>query len=339
LPGEFTERALLNGKLDLVGAEGIAAIIDARTHAAHRGARAAISGELTARYARLREQAIGLEAMLAYDIDFPEEDSGPLRHDAILREARALEAGLTDLQAAGPAGRIARDGAMVVLAGPPNAGKSSLFNALLGEERAIVSDEPGTTRDAIEVLVDSRPWPMRLVDTAGVREDAGRVEQLGIEVSHRYLGSALVVLACAEYPDALAALTEWIRGKTDATVIAVHTKGDRANTTPAGAVRVSATTGDGLQELKRHMREAIAARAGSDVPDARAGVTVRQRAAVQRALAEIREFATAWTGDLLPPPVAATHVRAATSALDEIIGSVDVDDVLARVFSTFCVGK
>src|SRR5581483_5027485 len=203
LPGEFTERALLNGRLDLTQAEAVGMLVEARTRRAHREALGALSGTLTRLYDNLRDAAIRLDALLAYDIDFPDEDQGPVHRDEITMAARMLDGQLRTVLLSAPAGPIARDGALVVLAGPPNAGKSSLLNALVGEVRAIVSDQPGTTRDAVEVLVDAEPWPVRFVDTAGLRANPEPIERLGIEVSERYLKTATVVVACAETPDAL----------------------------------------------------------------------------------------------------------------------------------------
>jgi tRNA modification GTPase len=341
-PGEFTERALLNGKLDLIRAEAIGEIIDARTRASHRAALHGLSGALTRQLTALRAQAIGVEALLAYDIDFPEEDDGPVARHRVDESAAEVERQLTALSASAPAAVIAGEGAIVVLAGPPNAGKSSLMNALIGESRVIVSDEPGTTRDAVEVLVDTDPWPIRLVDTAGLRAAAGTVERLGIEVSERYLARADVVLLCADSDDAMREAAGRMAELTRGRIVQVRTKADVAEPTPAirgSGLRVSSTTGSGLEELRAVLMRAVEECAGG-VPESATIVTsARQRAAIDAALAEIREFRSAWRARELPAPVAATHLRAAVTALDELIGAVDVDDVLARVFSSFCVGK
>ncbi|MCC7194422.1 MAG: tRNA uridine-5-carboxymethylaminomethyl(34) synthesis GTPase MnmE [Gemmatimonadaceae bacterium] len=345
LPGEFTERAVLNGRMDLLEAEAIGALVDARTRAAHRAALSALSGTLSRLFRELREAAIGLDAMLAYDIDFPEEDGGPIHRDTIETAARSLAAKLDSVLAAVPAAPIARDGALVVLAGPPNAGKSSLLNALVGESRVIVSDQPGTTRDAVEVLVDEEPWPVRLVDTAGLRDEADAVERLGIEVSDRYLRAASVVLACADDTAELAHLTGELKLRTSAEVIGVRTKGDVGDRLSVQAgdtvlpVTVSAQTGAGLAVLWERIRAAVQRAAGSGVLPAAAAVTVRQHSALKAARREVATFLGAWRSQELPVVVCATHVRAAAHELDELIGSVSPDDVLARVFSSFCVGK
>jgi tRNA modification GTPase len=343
VPGEFTERALLNGKLDLIRAEAIGEIIDARTRASHRAALHALSGALTRQITDLRSQAIAVEALLAYDIDFPEEDDGPVSRDRIDGAAAEVERQLMALSATAPAAAIAGDGAIVVLAGSPNAGKSSLMNALIGESRVIVSDEPGTTRDAVEVLVDTDPWPVRLVDTAGLRVDAGMVERLGIEVSERYLARADVVLLCADSSEGMRAAFDRVRTLTSGRIVRVHTKADLHAESSApdedAGVHVSAVTGAGLPQLRSILMREVSKRAGGATEESTIVTSARQRAAIDAALIEVQEFRSVWRARALPAPIAATHLRAAVASLDELIGVIDVDEVLARVFSTFCVGK
>jgi tRNA modification GTPase len=340
LPGEFTRRAVLNGKLDVVQAEAIGDLIDARSHAMQRAALAQLDGGLSRRVARLREQVLEVEALLAYDIDFPEEDDGPVPRARIAAASRAVIAALDALLATAPAGELVREGAVVVIAGPPNAGKSSLFNALLGQSRAIVTAIPGTTRDALEAVVDAGSWPLRLVDTAGLRATEDVIERLGIEVSEQYLARAQAVLACGESASAVAECVARVQSLTEAPIIPVRTKADLPE--PAAdppAVAVSAETGAGLHALLRAVVDALASRYGA--PDAELPLVTRARH--RRALEEARDemvlFERAWGSGELPPVVAAVHVRAAAGALEELIGAVDVEDVLDRVFSTFCVGK
>lgn len=343
-PGEFTERAVLAGKLDLLRAEAIGDLIDARSHAAHRMALRQLAGGLSERLASLRAGVIEIEALLAYDVDFPGEDDGALPRRRVVTACDATLDALDALLATAPAAILGRDGATVVLAGPPNAGKSSLLNALVGESRVIVSDAPGTTRDAIEVLLEHDPWPLRLVDTAGLRGDADPVERLGIEVSKRWLARAHVVVACAETAAAMAHTVDEIRTLTAAPVIAARTKADVAarEADAAGSssavVHVSAISGEGLGALLERIAGAVAGSGPADI-DAPTVTRARHCAALERARDELRSFRAVWDAGLLPAPVAAVHVREAARALDELIGAVNVDDVLARVFSTFCVGK
>jgi tRNA modification GTPase len=339
-PGEFTRRAVLNGKLDLLQAEAIGDLIDARSSAAHRLALRQLDGGLSRRILVLREQLLTLEALLAYDIDFPEEDDGPVPHARIVESAQELLLALEMLLATGEQGTLVHDGALVVLAGAPNVGKSSLFNALLGEARAIVTEIPGTTRDAIEAVLDLPGWPLRLVDTAGMRDTSDVVERLGIETSSRYLARAAVVLACVDSLEALDTVPR-LREHTGAPVIVVATKGDLVSHSvkKSADVVVSAHTGDGLRELLETIEAMLASEQGTPALDAPVLTRARHRVAVERATSELDQFLVAWRDDMLPASVSATHVRVAVDALSELIGVVHVDDVLDVVFRSFCVGK
>ena len=337
--GEFTRRAVLNGKLDLLQAEAIGDLIDARSSAAHRAALRQLDGGLSRRIAALRQRVLDLEALLAYDIDFPEEDDGPISRDRIRQVAEELLTALDDLLATAEQGTLVHEGALVVLAGAPNVGKSSLFNALLGEARAIVTDVPGTTRDAIEAVLDLPSWPLRLVDTAGLRETADTVERLGIETSSRYLGQAALVLACGDDSASLAAVDGAVRQRTEAPIVSVRTKGDLVtNSHEKADIIVSAQTGAGLRDLLQLVERRLAERHGA-APDTPGLTRARHQAAVATAAAEVRAFHAAWREGALPASVAAIHVRAAGDALGELIGAVRVDDVLDTVFRRFCVGK
>lgn len=344
-PGEFSERAVFNGKLDLVRAEAIADLIDARSRTAHRAALHQLSGALSIRLASLRDGILGLEALLAYDIDFPEEDSGAVPRDRITAAAGDIVAQLDILLATVPAAILGRDGATVVLAGMPNAGKSSLLNALVGEARVLVSEMPGTTRDAVEVVLDAEPWPLRLVDTAGIRESGDAIERMGIEVSTRYLARAHVVIACADSHATLTPTLAALRPHTSAPIIAALTKRDLVSESyeiehdSVPVIGVSAQNGDGLPALLAAV--VAAARHAAPEPDADTPVIsrARHRLALEQARAELQAFGDAWKAEALPAPVAGVHVRAAATALDELIGVVDVEEVFGRVFATFCVGK
>ena len=244
LPGEFTRRAVLNGKLDLVRAEAVGDLIDARSGLMHQAALAQLDGGLSRRIEELRHALIEIEALIAYDIDFPEEDDGPIDQGRILESCDAVLGRLQALISTAPTGELVREGAIVVLAGAPNAGKSSLYNALLGEARAIVTDIPGTTRDALETTIDAEGWPLRLVDTAGLRESTDVLERLGIEASERYLSRAHVVLACGETIDAVATATARVAGTTTAPIIRVHTKHDLVTERPQSLSRPLNTLSD-----------------------------------------------------------------------------------------------
>ena len=330
-PGEFTRRAVMNGKMDLVQAEAVGDLIDA---AAPRQARAALDqldGALSRRVADLRDRLIELQALLGYQIDFPEEDDGPVPPARIAAE---LERVLTDVErllATAPSGERLRDGALVVLAGRPNAGKSSLFNALLGADRALVTDLPGTTRDAIEAATSVSGWPLRLVDTAGLRDSDDRVERMGVEVSRRYLTAADLVLLCIESGQEVTSEEEALMAAHP--VMPVRTKGDLV----PGDDAVSVVTGEGLAALRRALAERLfaAGPAGDMEP-------LLTRARHREALARAADELALARPHLLPEGdavLAAHHVRQATLILDELMGVVDVEEILDRIFAAFCVGK
>ena len=342
LAGEFTRRAVLNGKLDVVQAEAIGDLIDASSRAMQRAAINQLDGGLSRRLIGLRDKLLELESLIAYDVDFPEEDDGPVPRARVEGAAVSVLELLDQLISTAPVGEIVREGAVVVIAGPPNAGKSSLFNALIGRSRAIVTDIPGTTRDALEGVVDTGKWPLRLVDTAGLRHTDDRIEKLGIEVSERYLSSAEVVLACAENVEGLEQISGAIAERTGSPMIRVRTKADlvaNSEYIPSPVISVSAETGSGLKELLAAIDSAIDQRQGILPHDLPILTRVRHRKALEAALEEVARFLEAWGSQKLPATVAAVHLRTAVSELEELVGTFDVDDVLDRLFSSFCVGK
>lgn len=346
LPGEFTRRAILNGKLDLIQAEAIGELVNARSSAMQRAALTQLHGGLTERLSALREKLIALEALIAYEIDFPEEDDGPISEEEISASAESIRISLEELASTTSFGEVIREGAVVVIAGPPNSGKSSLFNALIGRTRAIVTELPGTTRDALEAVIEYRDWPVRLVDTAGLRDTTDRIERLGIEVSQRYLSSADVVLGCAETGDALTEIRKGISELTSAPVILVQTKADLHASAPAQgsgsrdqAILVSAEKRTGLETLLEKITEVLGQSYGDHSADAPILTTTRQATAVQTALQELNSFVSARKERAVPATIAAVHIRTAAGALEELIGSVDVEDMLTKLFSTFCIGK
>ncbi|MEK9499774.1 tRNA uridine-5-carboxymethylaminomethyl(34) synthesis GTPase MnmE [Gaopeijia maritima] len=345
-PGEFTRRAYLNGKLDLVQAEAVDDLIRGRSPRLQREALRQLDRHLSRRLAELRSEVVDLEALLAHHIDFPDEDEPPVSAEVVARRARSLADRLERLGATAPEGERLRTGALVVLAGRPNAGKSSLYNALVGEERALVTAVAGTTRDALEVEVSMDGYPVRLVDTAGIRDEGGEVERLGIEVARRFVGGADLVLHCvpvgSEVPVDEA---DWLEG-LGVPVLRVGTMSDLADDAGAGpeagdeepALRVSAVSGEGLDRLRVQVARRCFAGLGSAPADAPVLTRARQARAVARAAVEVRAFAAA-LDEGVPAEFAAAHLRSAETALEEVVGLVEVDDVLDRVFRTFCVGK
>ena len=337
-PGEFTRRAVLNGKLDLLQAEATADLIDAGSPAQRRRALLQLDRGLSARLAALRAELLELEALIAYEIDFPEEDEGPVSPARVTAAWRAVRERIAGLLATAPEGERLREGALLVIAGRPNAGKSSLFNALLGRERAIVTEVPGTTRDAIEAYAVIAGFPFRLVDTAGLRASDDRVEQIGIEVARQYLGAADLVLFCRDAGCEIADVeSERFVAACQAPVVEVVTKVDLAARSPDG-LGVSVVTGAGLEALRARLAEAAFGRLLA-LGDVEPVVTrARHRAALERALEEVDAFYVA-REQQVDAVAAATHLRAAVGALDDLIGAVTPEDVLDRVFASFCVGK
>ena len=334
-PGEFTRRAVLNGKLDLVQAEAVGDLIDATAPAQARAALNQLEGGLSRRLAALRESLIEIQALLSYDIDFPEEDDGPVAPERIAGQIESAAAQIRGLVATAPSAERLREGALMVFAGRPNAGKSSLFNALLGSERALVTEIPGTTRDAIEAHTDFLGWPVRLADTAGLWNAPEKIDRMGVEVSRRYLAAADLVLLCVEAGRDVGEDEDSIAGARP--TLLVRTKADL--TAEAGqGIAVSALTGEGLGVLRRAAAERVFADR-INLADLEPGLTrERHRTTLSRALVAL--------GGVVPhlgsggdAVLAAHHVRQAADALEELLGFIDIEEVLDRVFGSFCVGK
>ena len=346
LPGEFTRRAYLNGRLDLLQAEAVADLIDGRSPALHRAAVHQMERGLSRRVDELRAAIIQAESLIAYSIDFPEEDEPPVPPARIRAAADDVTRRMDALLATAPEGELLREGALTVLAGRPNSGKSSLFNALLGTERAIVTEIPGTTRDALEASVTVEGYPFRLVDTAGLRETADRVEGIGIEVARRYLSAADLVLFCIEAgrgpgDDERAFLAE----RDPARTLVVRTKADLAGNDEGTAgddgmrsVAVAAVAGDGMPALRDALLRMAFGHILGEPGEAPLVTRERHARALRNARAEVAAFVDA-LDEQVPMELAATHLRAAAGELEDLIGAVSVDDVLDRVFGDFCVGK
>jgi tRNA modification GTPase len=334
-PGEFTRRAVLNGKLDLVQAEAVGDLIDATAPAQAHAALNQLEGGLSRRIAALRESLIEIQALLSYDIDFPEEDDGPVAPARIAAQIEAAAAQIRGLVATAPSAERLREGALMVFAGRPNAGKSSLFNALLGSERALVTEIPGTTRDAIEAHTDFLGWPVRLADTAGLWNAPEKIERMGVEVSRRYLAAADLVLLCVEAGREVGEDEDAIAEARP--TLLVRTKVDLAAKAGQG-IAVSALTGEGLGVLRRAAAERVFADR-INLADLEPGLTrERHRTTLSRALVALGG-AVPHLGSGGDAVLAAHHVRQAADALEELLGSIDIEEVLDRVFGSFCVGK
>ncbi len=323
-PGEFTRRAFLNGRMDLLEAEAIADLVEAETSAQRRQALRQLEGELGALYRgwadRLRRLLANAEAL----IDFSDQDLPEIADDRALEELRAaIAAHLADDRR----GERLRDGLTIVVAGPPNAGKSSLINALSGREIAIVSPTPGTTRDALETRVVLGGLPVTLIDTAGLRESADPVEAEGVRRARDRAAAADLVLAVTDSAAPVPFVLDSV-----APVLAVANKTDLAPPPGPEYLAVSALTGTGLPELRNRLTDLVEtlARASGPPPLTRA----RHRAALGEAGAALAAALAAPAAELR-----AEELRLALAAIGRITGSVCVEDILDTIFSSFCIGK
>jgi tRNA modification GTPase len=332
-PGEFTRRAFLNSKLDLAQAEAVADLIDAASREAARSAVRSLCGEFSAAIVCLVGMLTELRALTEAMLDFPEEDVDNLhRRDAHLRLDK-LRAALDDVVAKSRQGSLLRNGIHLVLAGRPNVGKSSLLNRLAGEERAIVTAVPGTTRDALRESIQIDGVPVVVVDTAGLRDSADEIEQLGMARTRNELARADLVLVVVD-ATAPEAPDEALRA--DAQYITVVNKIDLMHDLAAGRqgleVRVSARTGAGLDALRQTILEAAGWHSrGESV------FLARERHL--RALRLTQTHLEAAASPELPWEFFAEELRLAQEALGTITGRLGVDDLLGEIFSRFCIGK
>jgi tRNA modification GTPase len=331
-PGEFTRRAFEAGKLDLAAVEGLADLIDSETEWQRRQALRQMTGTLGKQAAAWRSRLIESMALLAADIDFSDEGdvSGPL-----VDEALAIAAGiLTELREAlgnFAMGERVREGFIVVLAGPPNAGKSSLLNALARRDVAIVSATAGTTRDAIEVRLDLAGLPVTLVDTAGLRESVDAIEAEGVRRALDLVARADLVLklrAIDSPPDRFVSIQKALCVATKADLAS-----DLAGQALPGEIAVSSQTGAGLDDL---LASIVAELGALSVPEPALLTRERHRVAVSDAVLALERASDARHGQV---ELLAEEVRLAVTALERLVGRIDVEDVLDQLFSGFCIGK
>jgi tRNA modification GTPase len=330
-PGEFTRRAFLEGRIDLAQAEAVADLIDAASREAARSAVRSLSGEFSAAIDRLRAELVELRALTEAMLDFPEEEVDPLhRADAQAKLAHA-RAALEEVQAKSRQGSLLRSGVHVVLAGPPNVGKSSLLNRLAGEERAIVTPIPGTTRDALREPVQIEGVPLTLVDTAGLRASSDQIERLGMERTRQEIAAADIVLIVAEATTEPAPFEDL---PSDAVRLIVFNKVDLhpGFAAPSGALAVSARTGAGLDQLRKAILEAAGWSSAGESPFLARERHLRALSACAGHLARAAAERERWE-------IFAEELRVAHDELASITGAFTSDDLLGEIFSRFCIGK
>jgi tRNA modification GTPase len=346
-PGEFSQRAFLNGKIDLAQAEAIADLIDASTEAAARSAGRSLSGAFSQEIHTLRDALISLRMLVEATLDFPEEEIDFLQKADAQGQLASLQVQLGAVQLRARQGALLREGIKVVIAGQPNAGKSSLLNALAGAELAIVSPIPGTTRDVVSQTIQIHGVPLHVADTAGLRDSADEVEQIGVARAWGQIEGADAVLFLhdltraerPEYAEADVEITRLLGEKLPASVpvLDVWSKQDAApSAAPHTGISLSARTGFGIETLRGRLLEVAGWQA---VPE---GVYLARARHVQ-ALSRVEEHVAVAAEQLAARAQAldllAEELRLAQNALNEITGEFGADDLLGVIFSRFCIGK
>jgi tRNA modification GTPase len=340
-PGEFTLRAFLNGRIDLVQAEAVGDLIDAVTPLQARVAFDQLEGTLTRAIGALDEQLFELAARLEASVDFPDEGYHFVGMDEARDALESVRAGVAGLIGSASAGRIVREGRRIAILGRPNVGKSTLFNTLVGTNRAIVAAAPGTTRDLLHETVDFEGIRLSLVDTAGIRSSSDEVEQEGVRRARRAAASAEVLLLVIDASAPLGATDEALLAETASySRVLVANKCDLGvRSVPAGAVVVSLKTGQGVDGLRQAFRMALLGaeplRDGAVVTNLRHELLLREaEAALARALAGLDA-----AGEHASEELVLADISAARLAFESVTGRRATDAVLQAIFSRFCIGK
>ncbi len=348
-PGEFTRRAFLNGRLDLAQAEAVQEMISARSQRGLDLAMGHLRGDLSRTVADLRFSILDILTLLEAEIDFQEEDGiETAPREGLLDRIRDITARIDALTASYGEGRFMREGARVVITGKANVGKSSLFNRLLGERRAIVTPHPGTTRDFIEESVGIRGVPVRFIDTAGIRETSNPVEKEGIDLVRQQSAAADVVVVLLDGSTLLTADDRTILEENrKRNVVVALNKSDLPRQIDEGSLReegittkplwISAKTGEGIDAFRDAVHAALDRSTGDSRTDA-VITSLRHKIALERAFAFLRTAEQGLSGGLSPEFIA-FDLREALGALGEVTGQAITEEVLDRIFSTFCIGK
>lgn len=346
-PGEFTQRAFLNDKIDLAQAEAIADLIDASTEAAARSASRSLAGEFSREIHSLRDALIHLRMLVEATLDFPEEEIDFLQQSDAQGQLDRIRAQLAVVMQRTRQGALLREGIKVVIAGQPNAGKSSLLNALAGAELAIVTPIAGTTRDIVSQAIQIEGVPLHVVDTAGLRDSDDPVEKIGIERAWGQIADADAVLFLhdlsrrhhADYQTADAEIQRTLADKRPASVpvVEVWNKVDLAHeAVPEGGIAMSARTGEGLEALRRRLLEVAG---WQSAPEGVWLARERHVQALRRVQSHLDEAEQFLDPRALALDLLAEELRLSQNALNEITGEFSADDLLGVIFSSFCIGK
>lgn len=345
-PGEFTKRAFLNGRLDLSQAEAVADLIAAQSKQAHQVALQQLRGRFSSELQQLREQLINFAALIELELDFAEEDVEFADRSALKQLVASVLQMVRRLAASFELGNAIKQGVPVAIVGAPNTGKSTLLNQLLGEERAIVSDIAGTTRDVIEEVLNIDGIQFRLIDTAGIRETTETIEALGIERSQQKIEQAKIVLCLADSGDLtnLQETQEWVQSlfslHPDKHILLIQNKADLATSTnlnPQAVLQISALTGTGISDLKEKLVKLVLG--DFSIQDETIVSNARHHAALQLTAAALDRAQAGLDGQTTADFIA-MDIREAMRQLGQITGQIDVDtDILGTIFSKFCIGK
>ena len=336
-PGEFTERAFLNGKMDLTQAEAVMDLIRARSDLALRSAQEQLEGRLGQMVTRIRGELIELLAHVEAAIDFPEEGIAPDEGPKLLARLDAIMEKIRTLAATADQGRVLREGLRVVISGPTNAGKSSLLNRLLGYDRAIVNERPGTTRDTIEEVINLRGIPVRLLDTAGFRESTDEIEREGMARTEKSLAGADLILHVLDR--SLARPADLDREQHDERRILLLNKSDlveHGDWQHVDALRICCLSENGLDGLEGAILERISRQHLR--PESGVAINARHHDCLRRAL-KACDLARGTLEKALAPEYAAVDLRDALSAVEEVTGAGNAEDIRDSVFAQFCIGK
>ena len=337
-PGEFTQRAFLNGKMDLTQAEAVMDILSAQSTLALKAAQEQLDGSLGTRIKEQTRTVLDILAHVEAHIDFPDEDITPAANDALLEKSRTVIRSIDSLLSTADRGRLLREGVRTVLAGSPNVGKSSLLNLLLGYDRAIVSNTPGTTRDTLEEVIHLNGFALRLIDTAGIRQSDDHIEQAGIQRTEKALDRADLVI---EVVDASVPRQDnhlSIEGAHHILLLNKADLGIHPDWNDSIGIPFSCKTGQGEKELTEAISSLLTEQSLPDKQSSLIAINTRHQHCLKLAQ---KSMTTAVEGlqEMMSPEFVALDLREALNYLGEITGKVDTEDVLGQIFSSFCIGK